>query len=71
MNYAHTYHISRMFLVLSFGAVTMKFLHLNIEKISDCRFKSGICGEGYPIYLFCAPLKLWTGGLVSWMQETH
>jgi len=19
----------------------------------------------------CAPLKLWTGGLVRWMQETH
>jgi hypothetical protein len=38
-------------LLLGFGATGMKFVHLNLEKVSDCLFQSGICDEKNPIYL--------------------
>jgi hypothetical protein len=40
-----------LFLVLAFGATEMKYVHLHIEPISDCRFKNGMCEENAAIQL--------------------
>lgn len=38
-------------MVLSLGVVTLRYYHHDIEKVSDCSFRNGICEKGSPIYL--------------------